>query len=77
MVAVKVFCLETRGAHQKSFIAECNALRKVRHRNLVPIVTACSSIDSNGNDFKALVYEFMAQGDLHELLYSTRCDGNT
>ena len=76
MVAVKVFCLETRGA-QKSFIAECNALRKVRHRNLVPIVTACSSIDSNGNDFKALVYEFMAQGDLHELLYSTQCDGNT
>jgi serine/threonine protein kinase len=71
MVAIKVFRLETRGA-QKSFIAECNALQKVRHRNLVPIVTACSSIDSNGNDFKALVYEFMPQGDLHELLYSTR-----
>jgi hypothetical protein len=76
MVAIKVFRLETRGA-QKSFIAECNALQKVRHRNLVPIVTACSSIDSSGNDFKALVYEFMAQGDLHELLYSTRYDGNT
>lgn len=28
MVAVKVFSLETRGA-QKSFIAECNALRNV------------------------------------------------
>jgi len=76
LVAIKVFRLETRGA-QQSFIAECNALRKVRHRNLVPIVTACSSIDSSGNDFKALVYEFMAQGDLHELLYSTKCDGNT
>ncbi|KAG0528965.1 hypothetical protein BDA96_05G057500 [Sorghum bicolor] len=76
LVAIKVFRLETRGA-QKSFIAECNALQKVRHRNLVPIVTACSSIDSSGNDFKALVYEFMAQGDLHELLYSTRYDGNT
>ncbi|CAD6343467.1 unnamed protein product [Miscanthus lutarioriparius] len=60
MVAVKVFRLETWGA-QKSLIAECNALRKVRHRNLVPILTACSSIDSNGNDFKALVYEFMTQ----------------
>ncbi|CAD6342649.1 unnamed protein product [Miscanthus lutarioriparius] len=56
----KFFALETWGA-QKSFIAECNALRKVRHRNLVPILTACSSIDSNGNDFKALVYEFMTQ----------------
>ncbi|CAM0878640.1 unnamed protein product [Alopecurus aequalis] len=70
-VAIKVFNLETRGA-QKSFIAECNTLKNVRHRNLVPIRTACSSINSNGNDFKALVYEFMPQGDLHKLLYSTR-----
>ncbi|XP_048561612.1 putative receptor-like protein kinase At3g47110 isoform X2 [Triticum urartu] len=70
-VAVKVFNLETRGAH-KGFIAECNALINLRHRNLVPILTVCSSIDSNGNDFKALVYEFMSRGDLHKLLYSTR-----
>jgi serine/threonine protein kinase len=54
VVAIKVFNLETRGA-QKSFMAECNALRNVRHRNLVPILTACSSINSNGTDFKALV----------------------
>jgi len=66
-VAIKVFILETRGA-QKSFVAECNALRNVRHRNVVHILTACSSIDPNGNDFKALVYEFMPQGDLHSLL---------
>ena len=66
-VAIKVFSLETRGA-QKSFIAKCNALRNVRHLNLVHILTACSSIDPNGNDFKALVYEFMPQGDLHSLL---------
>jgi serine/threonine protein kinase len=71
VVAIKVFSLETRGA-QKSFIAECDALRNVRHRNLVPILTACSTMDSNGNDFKALVYEFMPRGDLHNLLYSTR-----
>jgi serine/threonine protein kinase len=32
----------------------------------------CSSIDSSGNDFKALVYEFMPRGDLHKLLYSTQ-----
>lgn len=71
VVAVKVFSLETRGA-EKSFIVECNTLRNMRHRNLVPIVTdtACSGIDSNGNDFKALVYEFMSQGDLYNLLYS-------
>ncbi|XP_062183358.1 receptor kinase-like protein Xa21 isoform X2 [Phragmites australis] len=76
VVAIKVFSLETTGA-QKTFIAECNALRNLRHRNLVPILTACSSIDSRGNDFKALVYEFMPQGDLHVLLYSTRYDGDT
>ncbi|TVU23611.1 hypothetical protein EJB05_25986, partial [Eragrostis curvula] len=76
MVAIKVFNLETKEA-QKSFIAECNALRNVRHRNLVPILTACSSIDSNGNDFKALVYEFMPGGDLHALLYPSRGDEGT
>ncbi|KAF8674765.1 hypothetical protein HU200_048047 [Digitaria exilis] len=56
IVAIKVFCLETMGA-QKSFIAECNALRNVRHRNLVPILTACLSIDSSGN----LCYISLAQ----------------
>ena len=76
VVAVKVFCLEVRGA-QRSFIAECNALRNVRHRNLVRIVTACSSIDSSGNDFKALVYEFMPGGDLHTLLYSSEDNDNS
>ncbi|KAL6658191.1 hypothetical protein ACP70R_003777 [Stipagrostis hirtigluma subsp. patula] len=76
MVAIKVFSLETRGA-QKSFIAECNALRNVRHRNLVPILTACSSIDYNGNDFKALVYKFMSGGDLHNLLYLTQDSRNS
>ncbi|OEL13247.1 putative LRR receptor-like serine/threonine-protein kinase [Dichanthelium oligosanthes] len=70
-VAIKVFSLGTRGAH-KTFIAECNALRNVRHRNLVPIITACSSTDSMGNDFKALVYEFMPRGDLHALLHLKR-----
>ncbi|PRQ58097.1 putative protein kinase RLK-Pelle-LRR-XII-1 family [Rosa chinensis] len=38
----------------KSFMAECEALRNIRHRILVKILTSCSSIDFNGNDFKAL-----------------------
>ncbi|WVZ54045.1 hypothetical protein U9M48_004911 [Paspalum notatum var. saurae] len=71
VIAIKVFSLSTRGA-QKSFITECKALRNVRHRNLIPILTACSGMDSSGNDFKALVYEFMPKGDLHNLLYSAR-----
>ncbi|GJN35543.1 hypothetical protein PR202_gb24330 [Eleusine coracana subsp. coracana] len=28
------------------------------------VITACSSVDHQGNDFKALVYEFMPNGDL-------------
>ncbi|CAL4981180.1 unnamed protein product [Urochloa decumbens] len=67
-VAVKVFDMETRGAN-RSFVAECEALRSIRHRNLVPILTACSSIDSRGNDFKALVYEFLSNGSLDSFLH--------
>ncbi|XP_026458734.1 probable LRR receptor-like serine/threonine-protein kinase At3g47570 [Papaver somniferum] len=43
-VAVKVLHLHQRGA-TKSFMAECDALRKVRHRNLLKIITCCSSTD--------------------------------
>ncbi|KAM7462651.1 hypothetical protein LguiA_030772 [Lonicera macranthoides] len=53
MVAVKVLNLQREGA-SKSFMAECKALRNIRHRNLVKIITSCSSIDfeetDNGKD---------------------------
>ncbi|PRQ56371.1 putative protein kinase RLK-Pelle-LRR-XII-1 family [Rosa chinensis] len=68
VVAVKVLNMLHRGA-SKSFIAECEALRNIRHRNLVKILTACSSIDFSGNDFKALVYEFMENGSLEDWLH--------
>ncbi|CAN6552950.1 unnamed protein product [Malus baccata var. baccata] len=68
LVAVKVFNLLRHGA-SRSFIAECEALRNIRHRNLVKIITVCSSVDFNGNDFKALVYEFMDNGSLEEWLH--------
>ncbi|XP_031261440.1 putative receptor-like protein kinase At3g47110 [Pistacia vera] len=64
-VAVKVLDLQQRGA-SKSFIAECDALRCIRHRNLVKIITSCSSVDSKGNEFNALVFEFMSNGSLEE-----------
>ncbi|XP_077226017.1 receptor kinase-like protein Xa21 isoform X1 [Tasmannia lanceolata] len=73
VVAVKVLNLHLRGA-AKSFIAECNALRNIRHRNLVKIITSCSSIDFGGNDFKALVLEFMPNGSLEKWLHS-KLDG--
>ncbi|XP_074282548.1 uncharacterized protein LOC141607086 [Silene latifolia] len=68
LVAVKVLNLEHRSA-SKSFMAECNTLRNVRHRNLVGVITACSSIDFQRNDFKALVYEFMPNGSLDRWLH--------
>ncbi|CAN0861374.1 Putative receptor-like protein kinase At3g47110 [Linum grandiflorum] len=45
-------------------MAECEALKNIRHKNLVKIVTVCSSIDHEGNDFKALIYDFLANGSL-------------
>ncbi|XP_061343542.1 probable LRR receptor-like serine/threonine-protein kinase At3g47570 [Gastrolobium bilobum] len=68
-VAVKVLNLETRGA-AKSFIAECQSLGKIKHRNLLNILTCCSSVDYNGGDFKAIVFEFMPNGSLERLLHN-------
>ncbi|MFS7956952.1 putative protein kinase RLK-Pelle-LRR-XII-1 family [Helianthus anomalus] len=69
-VAVKVLHLQDRGA-QRSFMRECEAWRNIRHRNLLKIITSCSSVDFQGNDFKALVYEFMPNGSLHDWLHPT------
>ncbi|KAJ8647493.1 hypothetical protein MRB53_000516 [Persea americana] len=74
-VAVKVLNLQRQGA-SKSFIAECEALRNVRHRNLVKVITSCSSIDFKGNDFKALIYEFMPNGSLEEWLHPNDEEGH-
>ncbi|MED6144768.1 hypothetical protein PIB30_018616 [Stylosanthes scabra] len=71
VVAVKVLNLQKAGAH-KSFIAECNAFRNIRHRNLVKIYTCCSSTDYNRNDFKALVFEYVENGSLEDWLHPTR-----
>uniref|UniRef100_A0A5B7C875 non-specific serine/threonine protein kinase n=1 Tax=Davidia involucrata TaxID=16924 RepID=A0A5B7C875_DAVIN len=68
VVAVKVLNLQAKGA-SKSFISECKALKSIRHRNLLKILSVCSSVDFQGNDFKALVYEFMANGSLEKWLH--------
>ncbi|KDP24394.1 hypothetical protein JCGZ_26600 [Jatropha curcas] len=68
-VAVKVLNLQQRGA-SNSFISECQALGAIRHRNLLKLLSVCSSIDFEGNDFKALIYEYMANGSLEKWLHA-------
>ncbi|KAL3721786.1 hypothetical protein ACJRO7_034170 [Eucalyptus globulus] len=77
LVAVKVLHLVRCGA-LNSFIVECEALKNIKHRNLLKIFTVCSSSDYQGNDFKALVYEFMDNGSLEQWLHShaTSSHGN-
>lgn len=67
-IAIKVFKLDQFGA-PKSFLAECEALRNTRHRNLVKVITTCSTFDPSGYQFKALIPEYMPNGSLESWLY--------
>uniref|UniRef100_A0A7N0VLK6 non-specific serine/threonine protein kinase n=1 Tax=Kalanchoe fedtschenkoi TaxID=63787 RepID=A0A7N0VLK6_KALFE len=70
-IAVKVMNLEKHGAI-KSFKAECKVLSTIRHRNLLRILSCCSSLDFKGDDFLALVYELMSNGSLESWLHGSR-----
>ncbi|XP_019156041.1 PREDICTED: probable LRR receptor-like serine/threonine-protein kinase At3g47570 [Ipomoea nil] len=63
VVAIKVF---NQSEHaQRSLEVECQVLKNLRHRNLTKIITGCF-----GDNFKALVIEYMPNGNLEEWLYS-------
>lgn len=64
LVAVKVMQMQT-GNSTKIFTRECQALKQIRHRNLMRIITACSF-----PNFKALVLPYMVNGSLESHLYS-------
>ncbi|XXG58700.1 hypothetical protein AAC387_Pa04g0943 [Persea americana] len=68
IVAIKILNLQQRRA-SKSFTAECRALSSICHRNIVRVLTVCSSIDFSGNDFKALILEYMSNGSLDSWLH--------
>lgn len=73
IVAVKVLNVVVHGAN-KNFLSECEMLRNIRHRNIIKIITVCSSNDFKGNDFKALVLEFMTKGSLDTWLHPSPSD---
>ena len=54
-IAVKVLNLQKQGASE-SFINECNALRSICHHNLLKIISACSTTNYEGNEFKSLIF---------------------
>ncbi|XP_057815503.2 putative leucine-rich repeat receptor-like serine/threonine-protein kinase At2g24130 isoform X1 [Cryptomeria japonica] len=62
-IAVKVINLQDENALQ-SFERECNVLKRVRHRNVIKIISTCSNLD-----FRALVLPFMSNGSLERWLY--------
>ncbi|XP_020525048.1 probable LRR receptor-like serine/threonine-protein kinase At3g47570 isoform X1 [Amborella trichopoda] len=66
IVAIKVLHLKRR-RDLKSFVAECRALSGIRHRNLVKLITYCSNLQ--GNEFKALIFEFMPNGSMDKWLH--------
>jgi len=67
-IAVKVLHVQS-GNSTKSFNRECQVLKRIRHRNLIRIITACSL-----PDFKALVLPYMANGSLDSCLYTSSSD---
>lgn len=68
VVAVKVLHMEGAGddvvVAGGSFERECRVLRSIRHRNLIRVITACST-----PEFKAVVLPFMANGSLDGLIH--------
>ncbi|KAJ4723325.1 GPCR kinase [Melia azedarach] len=63
-VAAKVFHLQFEGA-LKSFDAECEVMKSIRHRNLVKIISSFSN-----DEVKILVLEYTPNGSLEKHLYS-------
>ncbi|PIN22108.1 Serine/threonine protein kinase [Handroanthus impetiginosus] len=57
---------------RKTFLAECEALRNVRHRNLIKIISTCSSLDSKNQQFLALILEYMSNGSLYDWISGKR-----
>ncbi|KAL2512280.1 putative LRR receptor-like serine/threonine-protein kinase [Abeliophyllum distichum] len=65
IAAIKVFNLDLESADM-SFYTECNILSNISLRNLVKVISNCSNLD-----LKALVLEYMPNGNLNKWLHSS------
>ena len=75
-VAIKVFNLQRRGA-VRSFHTECQISNNIDHKYLVKLIATCTSVDQDGHDFRAILFEFMDHGSLEMWLhpkYKTNID---
>ncbi|GLJ17405.1 hypothetical protein SUGI_0302570 [Cryptomeria japonica] len=68
IVAIKALNLQNEEAH-KSFNIECKVLGRIRHRNLIKIISAFSY-----PCFKGLVLQFASKGSLEKHLHPDRDD---
>ncbi|KAL2519905.1 putative LRR receptor-like serine/threonine-protein kinase [Forsythia ovata] len=68
IAAIKVFNLDLASAN-KSFDTECHILCNIPQRNLVKVITSCSNLD-----LKALVLEYMPNGNLNKWLLEIMID---
>ncbi|KAF3645402.1 putative LRR receptor-like serine/threonine-protein kinase-like [Capsicum annuum] len=70
VVAIKVLDLKKEQVC-KRFDTECEVMRNVRHRNLVSVITTCSS-----DYIRAFVLQYMSNGSLENWLYREDCQLN-
>ncbi|KAH0678655.1 hypothetical protein KY284_019740 [Solanum tuberosum] len=63
LVAIKVLDLQSEEVC-KRFDTECEVMRNIRHRNLVPVITTCSS-----DYIRAFVLQYMPNSSLDNWLY--------
>ncbi|KAK1266038.1 putative leucine-rich repeat receptor-like serine/threonine-protein kinase [Acorus gramineus] len=67
IVAIKVLKLGSSEQALKRFEKECEMMRNVRHRNIVKIISICST-----ENFKALILQYMPNNSLDKWLHSSQ-----
>ncbi|XP_037429746.1 leucine-rich repeat receptor-like serine/threonine-protein kinase BAM3 [Triticum dicoccoides] len=72
-VAVKRIAAAGGPGDDGGFSAEVRTLGRIRHRHIVRLLAICSSGDGRSN---LLVYEYMAEGSLGDVLHGEGGDGN-